>query len=77
MTIEEVDNDAVIEFLMQKLDYYENLNKTDINKIIEDIPTYIFIGDGDDIGRNIDEYEDIEVQDEEEYSLMIKFALFA
>ena len=66
MTIEEVDNDAVIEFLMQKLDYYENLNKTDINKIIEDIPTYIFIGDGDDIGRNIDEYEDIEVQDEEE-----------
>lgn len=34
MTYEEIDNDTAIEFLMQKLDYYENLNKKDINKAI-------------------------------------------
>ena len=57
MTNEEFDNDAVIEFLMQKLDYYENLNKRDIKKIIEDIPNYVFMREDYDIGRNIDEHE--------------------
>ena len=42
---------------MQKLDYYENLNKRDIKKIIEDIPNYVFMREDYDIGRNIDEYE--------------------
>ena len=27
---------------MQKLDFYENINKKDIAKMIEEIPTYIF-----------------------------------
>ena len=37
-----MDNDAVIEFLMQKLDFYENINKQDIARFLEEIPTYIF-----------------------------------
>ena len=30
-----------------------------MNKNIEEIPTYIFNHDEDDIGRNIDEHEDL------------------